>query len=129
MDKIQEAVEYCEFVIVTDEGRKIVQPLLNLATRYLSASEDMPEIPMAKSCEDSLGECYYYDCEDIKKYKDDCTLAVAKNYVLRDKLPSYNEIFELVKESSLCHLCLSNVSEGEKEMKELATAIAERIGK
>ena len=35
---------------------------------------------------------------------------------------------EVIRESSLCHLCLSNVSEGEKEVKELVETIRKYLG-
>ena len=43
-------------------------------------------------------------------------------------MPSFFKVFmisieEIIRESSLCHLCLSNVSEGEQEMKELIQSI------
>ena len=34
---------------------------------------------------------------------------------------------EVIRESSLCHLCLSNVSEGEKEIKELVEIIRKHL--
>ncbi len=33
------------------------------------------------------------------------------------------ELKKVIEESSLCHLCLSNVSEGEKEIEELISSI------
>ena len=34
----------------------------------------------------------------------------------------------IIRESGLCHLCLSNVSEGEKEIKELVSSIRKHLG-
>lgn len=101
MDKIQEAVEYCEFVIVTDEGRKIVQPLLNLATRYLSASGELPKkkeiLPMATNYK--FGKATQHSLWSYNQAIDDCTLAHLKAKEKWDKLVDKNsdEIAEYIE--------------------------------
>ena len=51
-------------------------------------------------------------------------LKLAKFHLLAQKLAGLEKV---IRESSLCHLCLSNVSEGEREVKELVETIREYL--
>lgn len=116
--EIEEAIEQTEELIIdfdlSGDDRNPLNKLINLAKLHLQVMKS--GVPKKKPIK--VKDDIDYEAVSYNKAIDEFTAYLAQ------KLSGLEGI---VKESSLCHLCLSNVSEGEKEVKELVGTIREYL--
>lgn len=116
-EQIREAI----FNLVDDNKEHYnndIQTLITLARSVLNVGE-MKEIVVPQREWEDMNEAQRNYVKGRNQALHDFRLWLA------NKLMGLEEV---IRESSLCHLCLSNVDEGEKEMKELSKAIKELLG-
>ena len=106
--EIRDAVEFLN----RGEGdwTKPIQVLIDLAQRYLSCSSMMPS-------KKEVGEIRYGGCnpDEDRGYNEAieaCTLAVAKNFVLKEDYRAYEEMLQDIKDNYISKAKLMKKCEG-----------------